>query len=477
MEVVSWNVFGLGGQKRMERVKKWLRTHGREVGVLCLQEMRIKEELTRRRLTELSEGSHFVVDYTTEGKAGAAVVILKQHWSILESGTKGDGSVAWAKINTEDGVVGVASVHGPRTRTERTYMWEWLKEQWDQGVWIFCGDWNSVETPEDSLGDSPIQLGGERRRWQNLITHQDLEDSWLIASCAKAHILLGSRKSTTLEDGRKITREEEIMSEIHRFYSNLYQKEELSAQDKTALESVLHRINKKVSREQNQELIRTPTDAEIQELIESLPKGKSPDLDGMTVEALLELGENAEQDVKDFIWEFWKDRRLTWKQQSGVIKLILKEGDRLLLKNWRPISLLNLGYKLIAKLMANRLKKILPDIIDVQQKGFVSRRSICDNVLAFKVGQEWATKSKQKTLFVKLDFEKAYDRVDHEYLWSTLRALGIAEEFVEMTKGLVQEPCPKSTRWGDSHLSLKSEGVYVRAALWPRCFLLLQLNL
>ncbi|KAL3691097.1 hypothetical protein R1sor_004748 [Riccia sorocarpa] len=414
MEVVSWNVFGLGGQKRMERVKKWLRTHGREVGVLCLQQLRIKEDLTRRRLTELSEGSQFVVDYTTEGKAGAAVLILKQHWSILESGTKGDGSVAWAKINTKDGIVGVASIHGPRTRTERTYVWEWLKEQWDQGVWIFCGDWNSVETPEDSLGDSPVQLGGERRRWQNLITHHDLEDSWLIASLREGphftrqqkvnnrldqsrldriyfsqsevwngriikvthdsrgrlsdhrpvhlcihHRNTGSgRKGTYFKFSAELTKESEVKEKMAQLWREggdpqedprknwdwrwanakkiliqvekerreerkranekleelnrtRIRKEELSAQDKIALESVLQGINKKVSREQNRELIKTPSDVEIQELIESLPGGKSPGLDGMTVEALLELGENAEQDVKDFIWEFWKDRRLT----------------------------------------------------------------------------------------------------------------------------------------------------------------------
>ncbi|KAL3695432.1 hypothetical protein R1sor_009508 [Riccia sorocarpa] len=141
------------GRKRLEKVKTWLRTHGKDVGVLCLQELRIKEELAIKRLTELAEGSTHIIDYTLEGKAGAVIVVLKQHWSIMEAGVKGDGSVAWTKINTEDGTIGVASVHGPRTRAERTNLWDWLKTKWEQSTWILGDDWNSVETPEDSIID------------------------------------------------------------------------------------------------------------------------------------------------------------------------------------------------------------------------------------------------------------------------------------------------------------------------------------
>ncbi|KAL3698364.1 hypothetical protein R1sor_012440 [Riccia sorocarpa] len=58
------------------------------------------------------------------------------------------------------------------------------------------GDWNSVETPEDSIGESPVQIGGERRRWQNFTAHHDLEDSWIAAS---------SRKAPTSQDIRRNT--------------------------------------------------------------------------------------------------------------------------------------------------------------------------------------------------------------------------------------------------------------------------------
>ncbi|KAL2644588.1 hypothetical protein R1flu_012175 [Riccia fluitans] len=75
-----------------------------------------------------------------------------------------------------------------------------------------------------------------------------------------------------------------------------------------------------------------------------------------------------------FVHKFWKTGTLTWKQQTGVIKLIPKEGDRQRIKNWRPLTLLNTGYKLISKVMANRMKLVLPEIVDSQQKGFESVR-------------------------------------------------------------------------------------------------------
>ncbi|KAL3692444.1 hypothetical protein R1sor_006095 [Riccia sorocarpa] len=83
---------------------------------IMLQEMRIKQQLTERRLYELAEGNQFVVDYTAEGKAGAAIIILNKNWKIREQGVKGDGYLAWAVVDTDDGPLGLASVHRPRER-------------------------------------------------------------------------------------------------------------------------------------------------------------------------------------------------------------------------------------------------------------------------------------------------------------------------------------------------------------------------
>ncbi|KAL3698476.1 hypothetical protein R1sor_012552 [Riccia sorocarpa] len=169
-------------RRRLTKVKTWVKQQGSDLAAIMIQEMRIKEELTTRRLFELAESDNFVVDYTNEGKAGAAVVLLRPDWQIILRGMKGDGTLTWMQVRTEKGILGLASVHGPRDRTSRKRLWESMENTWDPGTWILSGDWNSVETPADSEGDSPIQHGGEWRKWQSFLAHQDLKDGWIEAA-------------------------------------------------------------------------------------------------------------------------------------------------------------------------------------------------------------------------------------------------------------------------------------------------------
>jgi hypothetical protein len=70
---------------------------------------------------------------------------------------------------------------------------------------------------------------------------------------------------------------------------------------------------------------------------------------------------------------------------AAVIKLLHKGGDQFLLQNWRPILLLHSPYKLIAKLISNRLKSFIPALVDKQQAGFVKGCHIEDNILTMSL--------------------------------------------------------------------------------------------
>ncbi|KAL3686194.1 hypothetical protein R1sor_004216 [Riccia sorocarpa] len=96
---------------------------------------------------------------------------------------------------------------------------------------------------------------------------------------------------------------------------------------------------------------------------------------------------------------------------------------------------MSLTYKIVSKILANRVRSVLPQLVDSQQTGFIMNRLITDNVLSLKLGQEWATWLGQKALFFKLDFIKAYDRVNHSFLWSVLQQVGFDHDFISLVQG------------------------------------------
>ncbi|KAL3684967.1 hypothetical protein R1sor_002989 [Riccia sorocarpa] len=82
---------------------------------------------------------------------------------------------------------------------------------------------------------------------------------------------------------------------------------------------------------------------------------------------------------------------------------------------------------------------MLPGLIDQQQTGFIAGRNIVENILSLRMAQEWVPVSNQEIMFVKLDFQKAYDRVSHSYLWDTLSAMGLTQENLNRIQGLVTD--------------------------------------
>ena len=109
---------------------------------------------------------------------------------------------------------------------------------------------------------------------------------------------------------------------------------------------------------------------------------------------------------------------------EGEIALLYKKKDPRDIRNYRPITLLNADYKIVAKVMGERLKQTLDSIISPPQTGFVPKRQITDNTHLLKLVQAYLDETDEEGIMVFLDCEKAFDRCSWDYLHKSMHALG-----------------------------------------------------
>ncbi|PKU59156.1 putative mitochondrial protein [Dendrobium catenatum] len=122
--------------------------------------------------------------------------------------------------------------------------------------------------------------------------------------------------------------------------------------------------------------------------------------------------------------------------KATAISLIPKGSHAVNISDFRPISLCNVFYKIVAKLIANRLKPILPHIIHISQAGFIAGRQSMDNIiLANELLKVF--RGSQKLFCAKLDIKKAFDSVSREFLLNRMKLKGFPDKFIDWIKGCI----------------------------------------
>ena len=116
----------------------------------------------------------------------------------------------------------------------------------------------------------------------------------------------------------------------------------------------------------------------------------------------------------------YAENKLTDNFRSAEIKLIPKKGDTTLLKNWRPISMLNCFYKIISRAISARLKKYMDKFTPVCQKGYSSTRRCQEVLIQLLENIENCKKLGKRAALLSLDIKKAFDSIGHQFLSKTL---------------------------------------------------------
>ena len=117
-------------------------------------------------------------------------------------------------------------------------------------------------------------------------------------------------------------------------------------------------------------------------------------------------------------------------KKTSHTRVIFKKGDRKNLKNWRPISLLNVGYKICSKAISLRLSKVLHLIIDPDQTYSVPGRTIASNLHILRDILDYIDRTDETAILVSLDQEKAFDHVNRLFLQNVLTRFGFGPSFL-----------------------------------------------
>ena len=244
-----------------------------------------------------------------------------------------------------------------------------------------------------------------------------------------------SKKMTSLKiENEEIFETDRIVEEVKNFYQKLYKSQEHLIEDINLQNLIVDNVPK-LTNEEAKELEGEITYEEAGKVLSKMKNGKSPGSTGFSVE---------------FFKFFWKDIGHFWvksinyslhrstlsnTQKEGIITCIPKSGKcKKEIKNWRPITLLNVSYKIASGCIAQRLRSVLHKIINTDQSGFMSGRFIGDNIRLVYDTLSEAKSSNKRGMLILIDFEKAFDTVAWSFLKKALHFFNFSVDFIKWVK-------------------------------------------
>lgn len=233
------------------------------------------------------------------------------------------------------------------------------------------------------------------------------------------------------EAGNLIDSKEEIMAHAISFYQDLLGGEPVSSA--SSLVDIEQLLSYRCSPSVSDSLSAAYTSQDIKTAFFDLPKNKAPGPDGYPSEFFTAHWSTVGQEVTDAIQEFFITGRLLQQWNATILTLIPKKKNADKISEFRPISCCNTVYKVIAKLLANRLKKVLPSVISNTQSAFIPGRLLVENVLmATELVQGYNWKNITKRSILKVDLKKAFDSINWSFIFLILRALGFPDSFINL---------------------------------------------
>jgi hypothetical protein len=201
-------------------------------------------------------------------------------------------------------------------------------------------------------------------------------------------------------------------------------------------EDMLNLFDPVISAEDNFFLYAVPTDVEVVQALSSIGSSKAPRPNGFTALFFKRYWSMVKVEVLGCIRNFFLNHILLQEQNHTHIDLIPKQSRAHTVHHFRPISLCNIVYKIITKILANRLKVMLPKFISPLQSAFVPSKNIQDNtILAHELLHSFKHKrGKGGFMFLNMDTEKAFDKIEWDFILAIMQKLGFHSSWLNWIK-------------------------------------------
>ena len=207
--------------------------------------------------------------------------------------------------------------------------------------------------------------------------------------------------------------------------------------------------------------------------IKNMKSNKSPGSDGIPPEFYATFWTDIKHLLLDSFNSAYQTGELSTTQNRGILNLIFKKNDKNLLSNWRPITLLNTDCKILAHILANRLKKVIPKLVKTDQSGYIKGRNICYNIRLIQDVIDYFEDTEKECAVVFLDFKKSFDTVSHNFLSQALSKFNFGESFKKWVDIIYTnaESCTTNNGWTSKSLPIK-KGIRLGCPLSALLFLL-----
>ena len=294
-------------------------------------------------------------------------------------------------------------------------------------------------------------------------------------SLEKRHFNSKTIRNLVTDDGTRISTDVEILQEAKNYYESLYtsitNNELCNEYDDIFFPE---NFQAKLTDDQKLSCEGELSATECFASLKTMEMGRSPGTDGLPAEFYKVFWNDVSTYLLASLNSSFSKGHLSISQRRGLITLIPKKNKpQQYLKNWRPISLLNCDYKIAAKAVATRMKRVLPDIINNDQTGFLKGRSIGENVRLLNSVISYAEQQNIPGMLLFIDFEKAFDTLEWKFLEKTLRFYNFGDSLITWIKLLYTDISSsiQNDGWSSEFFQL-NRGVRQGCPLSPYLFIL-----